>query len=267
MGSKEGTPQFTEPFNIASYQAAREKSLFASYHYDNLTYEDWHAHPRAQLTYAGYGAIQIHTAGGIWTLPQGRALWIPARQPHQTHAQGKVITYNYYCSDKGQVSDFYAVDISRLAHILMLELIANFKESQDSAEASFLMEHLLKHELSKAPPASVPFLPLPRERRLKNIVQRLLENDKSEDTIATLGNIAGASTRTLSRLFRHDTGLTFSQWRHQLALMKSISLIAQGFSIENTAKKVGYYNGSTFNTMFRKTLGETPQRYLKAFFE
>lgn len=259
MGANERQPQFIEPFSLSAYQHQAKKSLFASYRYNNLEFEEWHAHTQAQLTYSSQGALQIHTSDGIWTLPQGRALWIPAGHPHRTHAQGQVKTCNFYCSDRGKVTDFIALDISTLTHSLLQRLI----EQQGGDEIHFLMEHLLKFELSRATVANVPFLPLPRERRLKQVAQRLLEEEGAEESLEGLGSVVGASTRTLSRLFRHDTGLTFSQWRHQLLLMKSVSLIEQGHSLEEAARRLGYFNGSSFNAMFRKTLGQAVQRYMK----
>lgn len=259
MGANERQPQFIEPFSLSAYQRQAKKSLFASYRYNNLEFEEWHAHTQAQLTYSSQGALQIHTTDGIWTLPQGRALWIPAGHPHRTHAQGQVRTYNFYCSDRGEVSDFIALDISMLVHALLQQLI----EQEGSDDIHYLMEHLLKFELSRAKVAKVPFLPLPRERRLKKVAQRLLQEESGDNGLEWLGSVVGASTRTLSRLFLHDTGLTFSQWRQQLLLMKSVSLIEQGYSIEEAARRLGYFNGSSFNAMFRKTLGQTVQRYLK----
>lgn len=259
MGANAHLPRFIETFSLSTYQRQVKKSLFASYSYSNLEFEEWHAHTLAQLTYSSQGALQIHTADGIWTLPQGRALWIPAGHPHRTHAQGQVKTCNFYCFDQGKVSDFIALDISTLTHSLLQQLI----DQQGDDEIHYLMEHLLKFELSRANVAKVPFLPLPRERRLKQVAQRLLQEEGTESSLEWLGSVVGASTRTLSRLFRHDTGLTFSQWRHQLLLMKSVSLIEQGHSIEDAARRLGYFNGSSFNAMFRKALGQTAQRYLK----
>jgi AraC-like DNA-binding protein len=254
-------PQFAASYTPGNYHPREVPSWFASYEYNHAQCEEWHSHSQAQLTYASEGALQIHTTEGIWTLPPGRALWIPAGQPHRTHAQGKVISCNYYCADSSRIGEYVPLVLSQLAHQLLATLIQRTAGGAGQNEPTWLMEHLLRCELSQSSLATVPFLPLPRERRLKQVAQRLMHNPLTEEGIESLGSAVGASTRTLSRLFRHDTGLTFSQWRHQLFLLKSVSLMAQGYSVEHTARQLGYLNGSTFNTMFRKTLGETPQRY------
>lgn len=261
MASPPCAPQFTESFSLAAWQKRAVPSHFASWHYRHDECEEWHSHDKAQLTYASEGALQIHTADGIWTLPPGRALWIPAGQPHRTHAQGQVTTCNYYCAESRHIAEFVPLMASPLAHELLAALIRHTQSEAKPGEAVWLMEHLLRLELAQGAVATVPFLPLPRERRLKQVAQRLMQDPQSDAGIEGLGTAVGASTRTLSRLFRHDTGLTFSQWRQQLLLLKSVGLMAQGHSVENTARQLGYVNGSTFNAMFRKTLGETPQRY------
>ena len=40
--------------------------------------------------------------------------------------------------------------------------------------------------------------------------------------------------------------------------------MAQGRSVEDIADRLGHFNGSAFIAMFRKVMGETPQRYFNS---
>jgi AraC-like DNA-binding protein len=73
----------------------------------------------------------------------------------------------------------------------------------------------------------------------------------------------GASPRTLARLFREETGLSFGQWRQQLRIVEGVARLALDVPVSTIAVELGYQSASAFIPMFRKTLGDTPQRYLK----
>ena len=71
----------------------------------------------------------------------------------------------------------------------------------------------------------------------------------------------GASKRTLERIFRAETGVTFGQWRKQLRLLEALRQLAAGEPVTNVALRVGYESPSAFIAMFRNALGTTPSRY------
>ena len=74
-------------------------------------------------------------------------------------------------------------------------------------------------------------------------------------------NRAGASKRTIERLFREETRLSLGKWRQQLRLMRSLQLLAAGEKISHAALEAGYSTPSAFIAMFRKALGTTPRQY------
>lgn len=81
----------------------------------------------------------------------------------------------------------------------------------------------------------------------------------------------GASERTLSRLFRDQTGMTFPLWRNQLRLHHALVALssggsgsggsATGRSVSTVAAASGYSSASAFIDSFRKTFGTTPGTY------
>ncbi len=72
------------------------------------------------------------------------------------------------------------------------------------------------------------------------------------------------SPRTLERIFRNETGMTFGKWRQQLRLLHAMRLLAAGRPVTTVAFEVGYDSPSAFVAMFRRTLGQTPRRYFES---
>jgi AraC-like DNA-binding protein len=74
---------------------------------------------------------------------------------------------------------------------------------------------------------------------------------------------AGASRRTVERLFQENVGMTFGKWRQQLRLMQAMRLLAEGARVTHAALESDYSTPSAFINMFKKTLGTTPALYFK----
>lgn len=110
--------------------------------------------------------------------------------------------------------------------------------------------------------SSLPLrLPQPRDDRVRRIAEWLTDDPSDPRTLAQLGAEAGAGERTLSRLFRRETGMSFPQWRTQLRLHHAQVLLAHGESVTATAHACGYRSASAFIEAFRAAYGTTPGRH------
>ncbi|MEV5575283.1 helix-turn-helix transcriptional regulator [Spirillospora sp. NPDC052269] len=89
----------------------------------------------------------------------------------------------------------------------------------------------------------------------------LHETPGDSATLAELGTRIGASTRTLSRLFRNEFGMTFYEWRTQLRVYHALVLLADGHDTTRTAHACGWANPSGFIAAFTDIIGTTPGRY------
>jgi len=106
-------------------------------------------------------------------------------------------------------------------------------------------------------------LPLPRDPRLKAVTDSLIAEPGDNRDLTQWGKRAGASARTLARLFRRETGMTFAGWRRRLRLLAAVSRLGGGESVTTVAYDLGYHSPSAFVAMFRRSLGTSPGRYLK----
>jgi AraC-like DNA-binding protein len=74
---------------------------------------------------------------------------------------------------------------------------------------------------------------------------------------------AGASRRTLARLFRGETGSSFAEWRARLRALDGLARLTAGTSVAASAAAVGYGSPSAFSAMVRRLLGEPPRRLVR----
>jgi AraC-like DNA-binding protein len=101
----------------------------------------------------------------------------------------------------------------------------------------------------------------PATARASNAARHVRDTLGDAHTLAGVAKHAGASARTLERLFRSETGLSFGAWRQRARLIRSLQLLADGESVTRTAIAVGYESTSAFVAAFRRTIGTTPGQY------
>jgi AraC-like DNA-binding protein len=150
------------------------------------------------------------------------------------------------------------LEISPLVRELIRKVGAQAVEYDSDGPAGRLVGVLLD-ELAGLPQAGF-VLPLPKDRRLVTVAGALQENPGDSRTLAGWAALAGASERTLARLFLSDTGMSFGDWRQRLRLRLLLSLDAleAGDNVTSIALTHGYESPSAFIAAFRATFGSTP---------
>ena len=224
----------------------------------------WHHHRRGQLVYAASGVMQVATSEGTWVVVPEQAVWVPPGVEHQVghHADAAMRTL-YIDTEAARTlpSDCCVVAVPPLLRQLILRAMAiGLDYWPDSPEARVMS--VILDELRALKPEPL-HLPHPRDVRLKRIAQALLADPADGRALADWAKAAGARERTLARLFVKETGLTFGAWRERLRLTAAVARLAEGQPVTTVAYDLGYQSPSAFIAMFRRTLGETPGRYLK----
>jgi AraC-like DNA-binding protein len=107
-------------------------------------------------------------------------------------------------------------------------------------------------------------VPLPRDERALRVARALLDNSGIDHDLDRWAEDAGASRRTLARLFRNETGLSFAEWRARLRAIDGLARLSSGASVASTAASVGYASPSAFSAMLRRTFGAPPRLLTKA---
>jgi AraC-like DNA-binding protein len=111
-------------------------------------------------------------------------------------------------------------------------------------------------------PAHHIHVTMPTDPRIRAIAEQLIARPADHRELTAWADHVHASARTLSRLFRAETGLSFAGWRTHLRIRAAISMLGNGTSVNATARAVGYRKPSAFIAAFRRVTGQTPGTYL-----
>ncbi|QMU71007.1 helix-turn-helix transcriptional regulator [Streptacidiphilus sp. P02-A3a] len=221
---------------------------------------EWHDHAEAQLIHPSSGVLQVSTPIGIWVVPPHRAVWIPAAVPHAHQAHGPTQMRTLVFAgpvDPLRLDRPTVLAVSPLLHEVIITLT---DDDHLGAAQRENLERVALDQLRRV--EALPLcLPSPRDDRLREIEALLRADPADQRSLAALGTAVGASERTLSRLFRTETTMTFPQWRTQLRLHHALTLLAAGSPVTSVATACGYSSSSAFIEAFRNAFGSTPGRY------
>ncbi|MBD3140662.1 helix-turn-helix transcriptional regulator [Microbispora bryophytorum] len=224
------------------------------------------SHARGHLVYAASGVLAVCTERGTSIVPANRVAWTPAGFTHYHRAHGDTDMRIVFLppSLARLVPEHPVVFLaSNLAREVLLALTGprNYDDALVySRSARLRLLRVLVDELREAHEQPL-HLPEPRDDRLRAVARLLYENPADNASLAELGKTIGASTRTLSRLFRDELGMTFYEWRTQLRVHHALVLLADGHDTTRTAYACGWANPSSFITAFTDIIGTTPGRY------
>jgi AraC-like DNA-binding protein len=224
-----------------------------------------HMHPEDQVVYASQGVMTVRTPAGTWVVPTQRAVWIPARTPHSILMSGAVSMRTIYVrarTVKSLPRTCCVVNVSPLLQNLILHLCTYIELSRRSRIQSHLIDVLID-QLETVRAVALQ-LPAPVDARAARVAAALQSNISDAHSLEWLCSRAGASKRTIERIFRQETNLSLGKWRQQLRLLRSLQLLAAGEKISNAALEAGYSTPSAFIAMFRRALGTTPRRYFES---
>jgi AraC-like DNA-binding protein len=224
-----------------------------------------HSHSRHQLMYSVTGVIHVTTDSGRWILPPSKAIWISGGIPHALLVKRSVdLVVLWVDRDAPGLPPWTGCNVVRVAP-LVRELICQcasqpwdyLPRSRASRLAQVLLEQLEAHE--QAPLE----LPEPSDHRAARVANMLRRDPADRRPLAKLASAAGASHRTIERLFSTETGMSFGRWRIRHKMLVALEQLAHGESVSNAAHTVGYENPSSFIVTFRETFGTTPSAYFQ----
>lgn len=226
-----------------------------------------HRHPVAQLIHAVTGVMTVTTAHGTWVVPPQRAVWVPPQVAHAIRMTGPVAMRTVYVAPDaaaGMPTTCAVVHVEPLLRELVLRAIAvrAARAARRPGGADDRLAAVLLDEIRSAPVAPL-HLARPTDSRALRVVRALEADPSDARPLSAWARTAGASERTLARLFVRETGVGFRAWRQQLRLLRALERLAGGQPVTTVAMDLGYESPSAFIAMFRKALGTTPGAYFR----
>ncbi|AZF64299.1 Transcriptional regulator, AraC family [Pseudomonas sp. LBUM920] len=230
--------------------------------------ENWvipdHSHEKHQLLYAVEGVMVVYSALNQWTVPPNRGFWMPSGQVHSLRCVGTLKMRSVFVRPDrfpNLPSEPKTVSVSPLlSELIKASVSLKPPYAEDSREARIM--HLILDELAILPALPLS-LPQPADLRINRICQALQQEPGDASTVADWSDRLDLDQKTIQRLFRKETGLTFGQWRQQARLLLALERIAVGEKIIDVAIELGYESPSAFTSMFKKQFGKTPSQFFR----
>lgn len=227
-----------------------------------------HAHREAQLLFASRGVMQVTTAKGRWLVPPNRAVWLPARFEHAVDVLADIEMRALLVSADwvGAHSEASRLDrefVVAVGPLLREAILGAFQEDARPRRGEALFEVAL-YELAEAEDPTT-FMPIPADPRARRVAELVLADPVGARELDDLARVAGASARTITRLFPAETHLTFKEWRQRARIMAAVEALSLGRTpIKQLASRLGFSSAAAFGHAFRQIMGVTPSEMLRA---
>lgn len=241
----------------------RSRALSADTHFE------LHRHPWGQLAYCATGIVQVMVVpedeglqAVTFIVPPSRAVWIPPNTRHAVTVREAAELRTLYIHLNAQPCAGLACRMIRVSPLLRELVQAMDADTRRAAEPARdrLLTGLVLDEMAHADTQQLG-VPLPHDKRLRALCEAVLRAPGERATLAQWAANAGASERTMARLFREELGTTYQEWRQQAVLAHALPLLARGASVSQVAAATGYASDSAFSAMFKAAVGHPPTRW------
>jgi AraC-like DNA-binding protein len=259
-------PLERHPTNRKSFMEMPAGVLWRSY--PRGTRIGQHVHPDAQLLFASTGIMQVTTPAGRWFVPPERAVWIPPRLEHSVDVLADIEMRSLLISrkrlndhpEKQRLAREFVVVVKPL---LREAILTSFAEDTQPRLRELLAEVAMCQLAEAADPGT--FIPLPTEPRARAVAELVLADPTGALELGELAKRAGASARTITRLFPAETGLTFKAWRQRARIMVALKVLGEADrSIKEVAAKLGFSSVAAFSFAFRQVMNIQPSEMVRS---
>jgi AraC-like DNA-binding protein/uncharacterized membrane protein len=236
-----------------------------------------HSHPWAQVAISVSGVARITAGDATYLVPAWRAVWIPPAIEHVVTVVEAAELRTLYIhqapgtagpdvprTDQPAWRQCRVLEVSPLLRELVLqmdiEMDGHAPPTADTLARERRLGELALDELRRAAPVRLG-IELPQDKRLRALCLAVLAEPTRHATLEAWAADAGASPRTVARLFRQQLGTSFGPWRQQVLLARALTLAAQGRPMGLIAVELGYASASAFTAMVRRSVGAPPGRF------
>lgn len=222
-----------------------------------------HKHNKGQLTFFEGGSSYLYTENSNYFVPTYHFAWVPADVVHRfVHLKKQnICVRTFYIPEKHtQHQIFKQVGIYN-SNAMMMEVFKFmpmeeiFKLHQNfEFFISFikLLPDLLSDKLSI-------YLPNSKNTTIQAVITYILNNLANPLTLIDTAKYFNIGTKTFSRLFVKEVGITFHQYVKNARIMKGIELIIEDqLTINQIAYEVGYSSIASFSNSFYSLTHKRP---------
>jgi AraC-like DNA-binding protein/quercetin dioxygenase-like cupin family protein len=219
-----------------------------------------HSHSWNQLVYSIAGTLTVNAEGKSVVFSPEQAVWLPTGT---THSVGSLMGAEFRSlwvaenATRGVTSRTTLIQVSPLLRALIVEAASLNKEDRRYADR---VTALILEQLRRAIPISGA-LPWPTHPALLALCENLYADPADAHDSDYWGHEIGMSSRSLTRRFEREVGMSLRSWRQRLRLFRAIEFLGSDLPITEIAFRLGYSSASAFIFMFRSEMRVSPLQY------
>lgn len=218
-----------------------------------------HDHVEHELLVVTSGTFSLEIGGSLWLVPPTLGVWIPPHVRHRADAEpGTTYACVYVRAERCPITWTEPTVVT--TGPMLLATVGHLARP-DLDEAARRRAESVLFDLVTPVAAAGTELPMPSDDRAEKVARSLLRDPADDRCLEDWGHVVGASARTLQRLFSAQTGMGFDQWRMQARVRGALVQLAQGASVAEVSRRLGYASTSAFVARFRRVTGLTPGQY------
>lgn len=220
---------------------------------------------RGKFFYVRSGVVAIITEQGRYLVPPEQGLWLTPDIVYQLVAVSQVQLLSFSFENKTNTALPKQCTVLQVVPFMqsLIDQVSLIATNEDKQRSLQLILQLLLEQLGLAAQLQL-LLPAVKDQRLIAITRKQQKFPALKTDLVAWGKFVNSSPRTLSRLFKKETGITYSEWKQMLAIHIAIIELYLGESILTIANNLGYESSSAFIYMFKKQMGVTPSHFLNS---
>lgn len=221
-----------------------------------------HEHAWGEVVQPFTGSMQVRIGDQDFLAPAGYAVWIPPDTPHTGLGRHQASHCSVYIHP-----DRLATLPARGALLLMTPVL------------KAMLEHLRLHpprspyppeqqrflqvvvDLLEQLPVVGSYLPASDDPLLQPLLRHLQAQPDDNRSTADWAQQLHCHERTLTRRCQQQLGMTLTEWKQRLRVLRALERLDRGDKVERIALDLGYSSASAFIVMFRSRMGVTPDEY------
>jgi AraC-like DNA-binding protein len=214
-----------------------------------------HYHSKDQITYVEEGFMKVTVSQDIYLIPSGFLIYIPSELKHSAEMQSQTIAHNLYLDTeytRELTSQVVMLVANQLLKALVIKLI-QMETHNPHIDASYISVLIL--EILSSQSEGLYTLSLPKHPKVQIALQYINENLDQPIKLQSVADYVHVSTRHLSRMFKQETGMSFSLWVQNYKLLIAIKRLPVIKMTSLVARELGYDSDSAFIHMFKRLTG------------
>ena len=227
--------------------------------------EEWdhyeHSHKKTQITFVDNGLLKVNIDNQIYLITSGFLILIPPNFNHSAETQKNSQLLTVFTETQLMIKPD-CIMATPFLKSLLVKLDNTFPNEHLSKQLVNSFSEILKHEIKDISSETNYKMLVPKNKKLVSIISYIDAHLSEKLSLSDISSRFFISDRHLSRLFKNETGLSFSDWIQKYKFLISVNRLSVAKSTTVVAKELGYDSDSSFIKMFKKFAnGKTPSNF------